>query len=85
MQTAPTDKLLNPPRGGGKQESPEQAPGHLIKPSRCQFSRIFFISGVAASVSEWQLIHSLTLAATTRSSRSQLRGIGPIANENSGR
>jgi hypothetical protein len=38
--------------------------GHLIRPSRCQFSRIFFISGVAASVSEWQLIHSLTLAAT---------------------
>jgi hypothetical protein len=40
----------------------------------------FFISGVAASVSEWQLIHSLTLAATTRSSRSKLRGIEPIAN-----
>jgi len=44
----------------------------LIKPSRCQFSGIFFISGVAASVSEWQLIHSLTLAATTRSNRSKL-------------
>ena len=38
-------------------------------------------------MSEWQLIHSLTLAATTRSSRSlpaaagRLRGISPIANE----
>jgi hypothetical protein len=32
--------------------------------------RFFFISGVAASVSEWQLIHSITLAATIRSSRS---------------
>jgi len=32
-------------------------------------------------VSEWKLRHSLTLAATTQPSRSQLRGIGPIANE----
>jgi len=53
--------------------------------------RNFFIFGVAASVSEWQLIHSLTLAATTRSSRSspaaagQLRGIGPTANERGGK
>jgi tRNA (cmo5U34)-methyltransferase len=29
----------------------------------------------------WRLIHSLTLAATAQTSRSQLRGIGPIANE----
>ena len=32
-------------------------------------------------MSEWQLIRSLTLAATTRPSRSMLRGKGPIANE----
>ena len=30
---------------------------------------------------EWKSIHSLTLAATTRPGRSQLRGIGPMANE----
>jgi hypothetical protein len=38
-------------------------------------------------VSEWKSLHSLTLAATAQPSRSspaeagQLRGIGPIANE----
>ena len=32
---------------------------------RAECGNIFFISEVAASVSEWQLIHSLTLAATT--------------------
>jgi len=35
-------------------------------------------------VGEWKRIHSLTLAATAEPSQSQLRGIGPIANENIG-
>ena len=40
----------------------------------------FFISGVAASVSEWQLIHSLTLAATTNQAEAtQLAALGIIA------
>jgi hypothetical protein len=42
--------------------APEQAPGHLIKPP-IMFSPRFSIL-VAASVSEWFLVHSLTLAAT---------------------
>ena len=40
-----------------------------------------FIFLVAASVSEWIRLHSLTLAATLRPSRDNPRGIEPIANE----
>ena len=64
---------------------PEQAPGHLIEPPRCEFPSTLFISAVAASVSEWKSIHSLTLAATPQASRSQLRGIKPVAHEANGR
>ena len=70
------------------QTSAEKAPGHLTKPLRCQFPSIFFISDVAASVSEWKRIPSLTLAATAQPSRrwpaaaGKLRRIGSIANEN---
>jgi hypothetical protein len=31
---------------------------------------------------EWKRFHSLALAATAQPSRNQLRGMGPIANEN---
>ena len=48
---------------------------------RCQFPSVRFIFLVAASVSEWIRLHSLTLAATLRPSRDKLRGTEPIANE----
>jgi len=76
--------------GGGRRSAwrypffarhPQHALERFSKLLRCQFPFTFLISYVAARVSEWRRLHSLTLAATTQPSRSQLRGIGPIANE----